>query len=107
MQCRSSPVEEPGDRSWSRGLEQLEIGVPGRKHTLNEPRGVLLVRTHESEEVADDMGRALSPVREGNMVKADHLPGAVPQRFSPGALRWARASFSEISSSICEIIAVR
>jgi hypothetical protein len=84
MQCRSSPVEEPGDRPRSRGLKQLEIGVPGRKHTLNKPRGVLFVRALQSEEVADDLGRALPPVREGNVVKTDHPPGAVhfPQRFS-------------------------
>ena len=84
MQCRSSPVNEPGDRPRSRRLKQLEIGVPGRKHTLNEPRGVLLVHARESEEVTDDLGRAVSRVRKGNMVKTGHLPGSVhfPQRFS-------------------------
>jgi hypothetical protein len=65
-------------------LKKLEIGVPGRKHTLNEPRGDLLVHARESEEVTDDLGRAVSRVRKGNMVKTSHLPGSVhfPQRFS-------------------------
>jgi hypothetical protein len=45
---------------------------------------VLFVDAREPEEIADDLRRAVSPVREGNMVKTDHLPGAVriPQRFS-------------------------
>jgi len=84
MQCRSSPVNEPGDRPRSRRLKQLEIGVPGRKHTLNEPRGVLLVHAREPEQVADYLWRAVSRVCEGNMVNTGHLPGSAhfPQRFS-------------------------
>jgi hypothetical protein len=53
MQCRSSPVDEPGDRPGSRRLKQLEIGVPRRKHTLHKPLGMLLVRAREPEEIAD------------------------------------------------------
>ena len=84
VQCRSPPVEEPGDSPWSRRLKQLEVGVAGWKHTLNESRGVFFVDAREPEEIADDLRRAVSPVREGNMVKTDHLPGAVRfrQRFS-------------------------
>ena len=77
---------DPGPHSPGPGrrLQQLEAGVPGRKHTLNEPRGVLLVRAREPEEVADDLRRAVSRVRGTNMVKTGHAPGPVhfPQRFS-------------------------
>ncbi len=84
MQRRSPPVDEPADSPGSRRLKQLEIGVPGRKHTLNEPRSVLLVHARQPEQVADYLWRAVSRVREGNMVNTGHLPGSVhfPQRFS-------------------------
>ena len=77
MQRWAAPVDEPGDRPRSRRLKQLEIGLPGRKHTLHKPRGVLLVCAREPEEVADDLWRAVSRVRKGNMVKTGHLPGSV------------------------------
>lgn len=94
MQGRPAPVQEPGDGPWSRRLEQLEIGAPGRKHTLNEPRGALFVRARESEQVADDLGRAVSPVREGDVVKTDHLPGAVRVRQLLSLMRTAGRVFS-------------
>ncbi len=84
MQRRPALIDEPGHRPGSRRLKQLEIGLPGRKHTLNKPRGALLVGARKPEEVADDLWRAFSRVRKGNVVKTGHLPGSVHfhQRFS-------------------------
>jgi hypothetical protein len=91
VQRRSPPVKEPGDGPRSGRLKQLEIGVPGRKHTLNETRGVLSVRALESEQIANNAGRAISPVREGNMVKPGHPPGAARFRQrSPSCAARAR-----------------
>lgn len=77
VQSRSPLIKETGDRPRSGHLKQLEIGISGRKHTLNESFGVLFMRARESEEIAYDVWRFTSPVRESDVVKASDLPGAV------------------------------
>jgi hypothetical protein len=77
VQSRSPSVKETGDSPRPGHLEQLEIGIPGRKHALNESFGMFFMRAYESEEAANDLGRVVSPVRESNVVKAGDLPGAV------------------------------
>ena len=83
MQSWPTAFQETLDDPWAGCLQQLQVRLPGRNHTLGEARGILFMYTGQAKQAGEDTGGVVPPMREGHMVQADDPPR--PTRFAHGS----------------------
>ena len=75
VQARSPALEEARNDTRPGCLKQLQVRIADRQHALDESFGCFRACARHSEQVGNERGRAVSPMRERDVVQPVNSPG--------------------------------